>query len=289
MTSDTQLDRDQRAWVRVLMRLGYGGRGVVYALVGILGLIAVFRGGRAEGTQSALVELRDWPFGQVVLCALAVGLLAYAAWRFINAVFDLDRYGADAKGLFARFCMLVVGIIHIALAFAAVAIAFHLTGGDGESGMDATTRTVMSWPFGRLLVGAVGLATIGGGLFFVWRAWSRDYERKVVRNPATERLDWLMAFGMFAHGGVVALIGVFFVTAAWTFDANEAGGMQQALDRIRDWPFGDWLIAAIAIGFLGFALACFMNAAYRLVPINVNPDDEREVLAGEPAGKALGR
>ena len=263
------------------MRVGYAGRGFVYGLVGVLGLLAVTRGGRAEGTQSALVELRDMPFGSLILIAIALGLLAYALWRFINAALDLDRYGTDAKGLFSRFCMVVVGIIHLALAFAAVSVAFRLTGGDGESGMDSLTRTVMDLPFGRYLVGAIGLATIGGGLFFMWRAWSRDYEKKVVRNPATERLDLLMAFGMFAHGVVVALIGFFFIIAAWTYDADEAGGMQQALDQIRNAPFGDWLIGAIAIGFIGFALACFMNAAYRIVPANVGRGDRREVLTGE--------
>lgn len=271
------------------MRLGYGGRGVVYGVVGILALLAALRGNRADGTQSALVELRDMPLGPAILCGIALGLLAYAAWRFLNAALDLDRYGNDAKGLFSRFCMIVVGVIHIALAFAAASIAFRVTGGDGESGMDATTRTIMDLPFGRLLVAAIGLAIIGGGAFFVWRAWSRDYEHKVVRNPVTERLDLLMAFGMFAHGVVIALIGVFFVIAAWTFDAEEAGGMQQALDQIRAWPFGDWLIGAIAIGFIGFAVACFMNAAYRLVPAGVGRRDRRELLSGERAADVLGR
>ena len=285
--NDTTLDREQRGWVRLLMRLGYSGRGVVYGLVGVLGLLAVLNGGRADGTQSALVELRDMPFGAILLCGLALGLLAYAAWRFINAALDLDRYGDDAKGLFSRFCMVVVGIIHLAFAFAAVSVAFRFTGGDGESGMDAATRALFEWPFGRYIVAGIGLATIGGGLFFIWRAWSRDYEKKVVRNPVTERLDLLMAFGMFAHGVVVAMIGIFFVTAAWTFSAEKAGGMQQALDRIRDWPFGDWLLGATAIGFIGFAVACFMNAAYRVVPANIGRDDDRTVLTGEPAREVI--
>ena len=45
---------------------------------------------------------------------------------------------------------------------------------------------------------------------------------------------------------------------------------------------------AIGDASTAYALACFVNAAYRLVPARVGPDDDRTLLSGEKAGDALG-
>lgn len=275
------------AWVKPVMRAGYAGRGVVYALVGTLTLFAAVGGGATEDAQSALTEARDMPGGAWLIGLVALALLAYAAYRAVVGLLDLDRYGTDAKGLIARTAMLVVACVHVGLAGLALAVALRWTGGKGETGIDRATAHVMAWPYGRWIVVAVGLGVMGAGLYYLWKGWSEDYRDTIEDMPLTERLDPVLRFGLAAHGAVIALIGIFFVVAGWTVDASDAGGLGQAFDHIRGLTAGRVLLAVAALGFVAFAVVCFVNAAYRVVPARVSRGDRRRVLSGETASEAL--
>ena len=275
-------------WVRPVMRAGYIGRAIVYALVGALTFMAALGGGETEDAQSALTEARDMPGGHWLIGLVALALLAYAAYRAVNGIMDLDRYGSDAKGLFARFCMVVVAIVHVGIAGVAAAVALRLTGGKGETGIDRATATVMAWPFGRYLVGAVGLAVVGAGLYYLWKGWSEDWRDKVIETETTERLAPVIRFGMMAHGAVIVLVGAFFLIAAWTVDASSAGGLGQAFDAIRGFTAGRALLAIAALGFLAFAVVCLVNARYRVVPAAIGRGNRQRVLSGKTVSEAVG-
>ena len=270
------------------MRVGYTGRGLVYALVGSLTAFSAWRGGSGETAKSALAALRELPLGALAVFVLGLALLTYAVWRLANAWFDLDRDGAEASGVAARLAKAGIGLVYGAVGGVALTVAFGATGGDGESGIDAMTAAVLSWPFGRWIVGLGGLATLGTGLLYFKRAWGEDYREKIVANALTERLRPLLRLGLVAHGVVVALMGAFLIAAAWTFDGARAGGLGQAFDAIRGVTAGRVMLFAVALGLVAFALVCFVNAAYRLVPARIDPDDDRRVLSGKRAGDALG-
>lgn len=288
MTNSDALPTAPRVWARPLMRIGYCGRGVVYAAVGGLTIASCLTVGSDDtATHSALVAMRDMPLGGVVLSVVGVAFLFFAAWSVANALFDLDEYGRDAKGLFSRLAIVVVGLLHAAFGVVAFLVAWGRTGGDGESGIDAATAMVMGWPLGRPLVALVGLVTIGSGLYFLKRAFHEDYREKIVSNPMTQRMNPLMRFGVVAHGVVIMMVGAFFVIAAWTFQPDRAGGMQQAFDMLRAAVAGRMLLGAVGVGFLGFALVCFVKSAYRVVPARVSQDDPRTLLSGERAGRAF--
>ncbi len=38
-------------------------------------------------------------------------------------------------------------------------------------------------------------------------------------------------------------------------------------DWLQSQPFGQGLVVAMCAGLLGFALFCFVNAAYRIIPV----------------------
>ena len=268
------------------MRIGYTGRGIVYVTIGWLTLLSSLGAPNDSATTSALVSLRDMPFGTVVLLAIAVAFLAYAAWEVMDAIFDLDRYGSTMKGIASRIVIAAMGLLYVALGVLTFFVATRRAGGDGESGVDAATAHALGLPFGRALVIAVGLVVLAAGFYFLKHAWTEDYKEKVVRNGITDTMNPLMKFGVAAHGVIVILIGAFFIAAAWAYDSSKAGGMQQAFDTIRSFTAGRALLMAVAVGFLGFALVCFVNAAYRLVPARVGPRDERTVLTGETATEA---
>src|SRR6056297_2712154 len=103
------------AWVVPLMRFGYASRGAVYVIVGVLALMAAIWGGQSDGTQGALAQLKAEPMGNVALWIIALGLMAFAIWRLVAAVMDLDDHGSDGSGALARSGQAITGLIHAAL------------------------------------------------------------------------------------------------------------------------------------------------------------------------------
>src|SRR5439155_1868288 len=91
-------------WTIKLVRLGYAVKGVVYLIIGSLAAqLAVGHGGKATDQRGALQTIAAQPFGKFLLIVVAIGLLGYALWSFIQAVLDPDREGHDTKGMVSRF------------------------------------------------------------------------------------------------------------------------------------------------------------------------------------------
>ncbi len=67
------------------------------------------------------------------------------------------------------------------------------------------------------------------------------------------------------------------VTAAWQADPSEAGGLAGAFDWLGNRPQGRALVAALCLGLLAFALFCFVDARWRIVPRVAG--DKTETLA----------
>lgn len=256
---------DRFAWAIPVMRAGYAGRGLVYLVLAGFSLFAIWRGGRAQGTGSALNSLESSVLGQAVLGLIAAGLLAYALWRVVDAIRDLEEYGTGGKGLIARAGMVTTGLLHGGLGIAAAVILFVPSGGDGSTIAQWTGR-IMSLPAGRAIVGLAGLATVGAGAYYAHKALSNSFQQHLQANPFTRRWNLVLKAGVLAQAVMVTVVGGFLVFAALTADPGQAGGAQQVFDFLGTQPFGNVLVLATVVGLLCFAVFCFVNAAYRVVP-----------------------
>jgi hypothetical protein len=261
------------AWVVPVMRAGYTARGVVYVLVGFIALRAAWQGGQAEGAQGALASLKDAGWGTAFLWVIAIGLFCYAAWRLIDAWLDLDRHGTEAKGIVARLGLVVTGLAHAALGIYAIHLvtAGGSAGGEDE-GQERWTAWLLSQPFGRWIVIAIGVVVIGAGIYYGYKGIAEKYKERLRYTRMVERLDPACKFGLAAHGVVVAIIGAFLLWAGWTSDPSEAGGLAQAFETVRQAAFGRVLLGLLALGMIGFAIECFIEAAYRIVPARAGAD-----------------
>ncbi len=254
------------AWAIPVMRAGYAGRGLVYLVLAGFSLFAIWNGGEAQGTGSVLKSLETSTGGQVVLALIALGLLAYALWRLVDAAWDLEDYGTDAKGAIARVGMLATGAIHAGLGIAAGVVLLTTSGGGDDSTIAEWTGRIMSLPAGRLVVGIVGAATIGAGIYYFHKALSESYRKHLQANPATRGWNMVLKAGILAQALMVTVIGGFLVFAAWTANPGEAGGAEQVFNFLGSQPLGWALVIAFCVGLLGFAVFCFVNAVYRIVP-----------------------
>ena len=85
-------------------RAGYVARGLVFlGLAYFSGLAAVGATARPIDSKEALGHLLSQPFGEVLLAAMAAGLLCFGLWRLTQFLIDPDCYGTDAKGWTRRY------------------------------------------------------------------------------------------------------------------------------------------------------------------------------------------
>jgi hypothetical protein len=254
-----------RRSLQPLARFGYGARGGVYLVVGGLAAAsAVGAGGKAADGEGALATLLGEPFGLTLVAVAAAGLLAFAFWRFLQAAWDADRHGTDAKGAVIRAGLLVSGVIHLGLAASAAGLVLGWgTGGDGTR---EWTARLMGHPFGALAVGAAGAATAVAGIAIAMRGWTGAFRRRLMLDGAAKRwVEPLGRYGLAARGGVLALVGGFLVAAAWQADPGEARGLGGALEALRAQSYGGFLFGLAAFGLLAFGLYGLAQAAYRRV------------------------
>ncbi|HYF53677.1 MAG TPA: DUF1206 domain-containing protein [Salinarimonas sp.] len=268
-------------------RLGFGARGVVYALVGGLALLAAIgAGGSTGGSRGALLTLLDQPFGRVMLGAVGVGLAFFALWQGLAALTDADRHGASGKGLARRIGQGISCAIYAGLALWALGLA--LGGGGGGGSEDAAARDWTAWllakPFGRWLVGLVGLALAGTGLAWIAKGWRGDVLERLALPPGARRWALPMGRAGFAARGVVfVIIGGFVGLAAWRGSSRAVRGLGGALDALAAQPYGSALLGTVAAGLLAFGLFGLVQARYRRIDAPDPAEAGRAVARGVDA------
>ena len=261
--------RRAHPWIERLARFGYVAYGVVYALVGVLAVQAAFTGAdQAAGQQGALRSILVAPLGRALLCIVALGLLAYTAWRLYQGVMDPEDEGSDAKGIAKRLDHVINGLFHGALAFYAGHLAIGFGGGGGGS-PDDWTATLMSQPFGRWLVVVAGVVIVGAGLYQFYNAYKADFREKLKTGEMSLREKrWTThagRLGYAARGVVFGVIGIFLIQAALQADPDEARGLGGALETLAHQPFGPYLLCAVALGLVAYGIFMFVTARYRRI------------------------
>jgi hypothetical protein len=71
--------------------------------------------------------------------------------------------------------------------------------------------------------------------------------------------------GLFARAVVFGLVAWFLVKAAVEFDPDEAVGLDGALRKLADAPYGPLLLGVTAAGLVAYGLFCVAQARYRRV------------------------
>ena len=267
-TSSAKMAWAENSWLERLARAGYIARGLIYILIGVMAVLAALgQGGQTEGTKGTLQTVLHKPGGWILVAVLAVALAGYSAWRFCQAATDADHHGRDAKGLAIRSGMFISGLTHAALAVWAAAVAFGFARSGGDGGQDTQEVGVtwlMSQPFGRWLVGMVGLVVIGVGVAQILKGHKDKFERYLRWDPETrKKLSPICTFGLYARGVVFVIIGCFLVYAGVTTDPQDAGGLAEALAWLRSQPYGPWLMGGVALGLAAYGVFSIVEGIYR--------------------------
>jgi hypothetical protein len=259
-------------------RAGWFVKGVVYVVSGVLALLLAGRaagwsgiGERTDQEASptgALKTIAQARGGALVLWLLAVGMLMYAAWRVVSALFP--GTGGGPKAWATRIGFLVSAVIYTTFAATAVSLARakpRTQSPDGNLKVSSLSERVMQHTGGRVAIALVGLIVIGAGVYHVVKGARSDVNDELdLSSLRPRRRAWtrrLGALGEIGRGIGIGLIGFFLVRAALKYDSSKATGLDGALRRMASETWGLCLILVVGIGFTAYGLFCLLTFSHR--------------------------
>ena len=249
-----------------LSRAGFVARSAIYAVIGVLALkLALGSGGKLTNQQGALNTVANQPFGSLLLTLLAIGLGGYALWRLFRAALGRGPEGSDSG--FERLAALVSGLAYGALCVLAVEIL--VGSGSSSTTPKSSAAGILGWPGGPWIVGVVGLGMIGVALYQAYKGITQ----KFLDDSKTEEMSpgvrkWIGRLGTVGHVAravVFCLIGVFLVKAAIDYNPKAAVGLDGALAKLVNQPYGSVLLGIVAAGLIAFSLYSASDARYRKI------------------------
>ncbi len=260
-----------RKLLQFAARIGYAACGTIYIAIGaIAAAVALGLADRPGGHYQAMLLIERQPLGKIALVALSFGLLGYAALNLAGAVRDPEGRGRSFGGILIRGADALTGALYVALSVVAVRLAAAPSQQGG--------RVVETWAGGILLLyggesilGGIGLALIGAGIFLIHRAKSEPFEDTLDRRALSRRAHRLIAasarLGTLVRGAVLMTSGLLVIEMAAFRRADHAGDIGDALSAIETRPFGAVLMGLAAVGFVAYGGYQLAKVRYRRVPI----------------------
>ena len=236
-----------------LCRVGFFGRGVLYILIAWLAL----QTGRTEDLTGAL-EYLGRGNGRIVLLIIAAGLAAYGLWRLADAAFAIENPSGDARALRKRGAAGFIGLIYLYLAYKSARIL--LSGRAGTMTTQQQADTVLDLPGGAFVLGLAALVLAVAGLNQLQKSARCTFLRRLDPRAQAPLVKWLGRIGYAARGVIFMTVAWLIGKAALDGQANEAGGLEQALDF-----FSGTVLYAVAIGLLLFGLFSIVEALFRRI------------------------
>ena len=248
---------------RILVTVGLITYGIVHILVGWIAAQVAWGGGGSSqeaSQQGALAELAQNSIGVVVLWLTVVGLFAMAVWQAAEAAWGHRDKPSGFKRIRKRLSSVGRAITYAAIAIAAIT-ALRGASQSGDQKQEGWTARLLALPFGRVLVGVVGVAVIAVAVRLVIKGikgkFTNDLDGGISRNA--KRLGQV---GYISKGVAMAVVGGLFGWAALTYDPSKAGGLDDALRTINSAPLGSVLLTIVALGLVCFGVFCFYWARH---------------------------
>ena len=251
--------------MEVLARLGLATRGVLYLLIALIVVDLVRSRGTEEDQASntgALEKIVEQPFGRFLLTLVAIGVAGYALWRFAEAWLRREDKPIE-RARQPRPRHRVRRSVHRRPS-ASSPPSRRGTDGSGEQQVD----TILDWPAGRWIVGAIALGVFAIAVDNLVRAvtgkWREHLDlghlsRPVPQGRRGRRLgradrsdDRLRARRM--------------VPPPCRHRSSTRASPWASTSRCATWPIESWgplLLIVTAIGLAAYGLFSFVEARWR--------------------------
>ena len=164
---------------RAVARVGYAVLGLLHIIIGSIAItIATGAGGGSADQSGAMSQIRETPFGLVVLWIIVIGLAALALFEIAQAFFAADSDGDDKKKWGRR--VKHVGTAAAYIAVAVTALIYALGGSSSSSGSaQSLSAQLLATPGGVFVLVLIGLIVLGIGGAFVYKGATKKFEEKL--------------------------------------------------------------------------------------------------------------
>lgn len=252
-------------------RIGYGAKGVIYGSSGLLALLEatdLVPEGKVVGSTGALRTIASQPYGRISATIIAVSLMGYVIWRFLQAFLDPEHSGCDASDILRRISYACSGIVYASIAYSVVEIL--------DSASDKEDRTVEEWayivmtkPLGRWLVALGGAVFFGIGCYYFYRAIKAEFRKRFKLHKMSDAAKTIATaagrIGIAARGIVYVVIGASAVQAAWEFDSEIIKNSEQVLAVFNNNPADELILGILGVGFIAYGVHMGFQAVYRSI------------------------
>ena len=258
-----KVPRAVRPWVGRLVRLGYLAKGLIYFLIGVLALSLALgmRGGRLTDASGVLATLLQQPFGRMLLLAIGIGIVTYAAYYLFEAIADLRRLGGGVRGWLNRSLTMIKALAYGTIGIEALNLVLfnRPSGGDAED----NARLVMRFPLGEVLLILVGIGIAVYGLTQLKMAWEGKADDELDVARVRREAAWILPLGRIgttARGVILVGMGVTLLWSGMQERPANADGYSEVLATIAS--VDPWLLVAMGAGVLCFGLFQLCHARY---------------------------
>jgi len=149
--------------------------------------------------------------------------------------------------------------------------AVRVASGSGSAGSNRQqagfTAKVLDAPGGQLLVVVAGLAVIGAAVYLFVKGFKKKFLRDLdlmTASPGTRTTTTRLGqVGYIALGVAYGIVGALIVTAAVQHDPDKATGLDTALGKLAEQPYGTAMLLVVAFGLACFGVYCFLDARFR--------------------------
>lgn len=262
----------RKPFVRKFARLGFYTKGFLFIVIGILGVMVATgqRGGELADATGALARIAKLDFGKIILIIFVVGAIGHAFWNILRGVADVDDAGTDWKGIFRRSIAVGVGIFYLWLAFSAfnILVTENFEARNGEV-QRTIAQIFLAIPLGAILLFLIGLSTIGAGIHECYSGISGKYQENfrlfTLGKKQLRLINFLGIMSFTARAAIFCLVGYFFISAAITYNPNEAIGIDGALAILADSYYGKTILFITAAGLFAHGILSIYEARFRRI------------------------
>jgi hypothetical protein len=261
-----------RATLTFMARVGFAARGLVYLLVAAFATAAAldFRQ-QPHGIIDAVQGITNTPLQGLLAGVIGTGLACLAAYFAIAGLSHCCRSGGARNWLFGA------GMIGDALIYAfimistlGILIGWHP---DGERQTQTWTAWVLGQPFGRGLVGLVGLVILACGIGVIVWVLTTDIDDDIDLPEEQKRaIEPIGRYGLAGRGVAISLVGIYWMSAALQGEPSKAHELGGALQAVQQNSKGWLLLLTLGVALAASAFFDFVEALYhrpRLSPEGV--------------------
>ena len=256
----------QSEWLDHAARIGLVAYGLVHLVIAWLAVQLAL--GDKEGSadsQGAVQQLNEQAYGEAIVWAVAIGMFLLAVWQGLEALFgyrDEEGFTQVRKRVTAAGKAVDLrrdrhhrrARRHRPVVVAEERHRLHHRQGHGLAGRPGDRLQRSGWPSSA---SAPTWCTARGR-----RSFAKHINAEGKSGSTGTAYLWFGKAGYTAKGVAFGIVGAMFLYAGLTHDPKESGGLDQALHKVLQQPFGPFLLVLIALGLGCYGLFCFARARH---------------------------